>query len=108
MQKSIQHNSRTTNTFDNQIVKYQVRSALNIFLGKIPKNYWHSHSSESTPYERLTPGRPIRIPNEKSNSSFGPPWYLTYKALYKVGLGWAGPAHFYLVHGHNGQGIVGY
>ena len=32
MQKSIEHNSRTTNTFDNQIVKHQVRSALNIYI----------------------------------------------------------------------------
>ena len=24
------------------------------------------------------------------------------------GLGWAGPTHFYLAHGHNGLGIMGY
>ena len=43
MQKSIEHNSRTTNTFDNQIVKHQVRSALNIYIYiyivKTPKKY---------------------------------------------------------------------
>ena len=41
MQKSIEQNSRTTNTFDNQIVKHQVRSALNIYIYivKTPKKY---------------------------------------------------------------------
>ena len=71
MQKSIEHNSRTTNTFDNQIVKHQVRSALNIYiyiyiLLKHQRNIDTVAVGSRRRMKDSRPSRPIRIPNEKS------------------------------------------
>ena len=71
MQKSIEHNSRTTNTFDNQIVKHQVRSALNIYiyiyiLLKHQRNIDTVAVGGRRRMKDSRPSRPIRIPNEKS------------------------------------------
>ena len=71
MQKSIEHNSRTTNTFDNQIVKHQVRSALKIYiyiyiLLKHQRNIDTVAVGSRRRMKDSRPSRPIRIPNEKS------------------------------------------
>ena len=69
MQKSIEHNSRTTNTFDNQIVKHQVRSALNIYIYILLKHQRNIDTVAVGSRRRMKdsrPSRPIRIPNEKS------------------------------------------
>ena len=41
-----------------------------------------SHLASRRRVKDSRPSRPIRNTNEKSKSCFGPPWYLTYKALY--------------------------